>query len=398
MTQLTSLSEVCSLPWVHTEINLQNNSVGPCCKFQGKLGPATDGFNVVWYNSYTKNLRKDFVNGIIRNECFKCADSKDAFTYKSWKNNFYEKLGILNDIDVDNPRLPKVFHFSLNNVCNLACRMCNPGSSSKINSLALNPKFNKFFQPIAVNNKFSIQHFKGSFINAEYVTISGGEPLVNADCLDLINLISEESKKLKAVAFSTNMTVINKDLLELLSRLDVKVKFNISIDGPPHIHEYIRVGCKWNSIVANIKYIRDTYPKFKFGINTTISALNVGYIPLLLESLKTLQDQCDVEFLEIMPSPVFNEYLHVGVLPLEIKQLYKLRLEQIDPNLLFIPSSQKIIATAQEFLEKDFSNNLSKFIEFTEVFDESVNSNITSVYPEFARLYNVAPLEGIEPP
>lgn len=390
MTKLTDFiesSNVCSLPWVHTEINLQNNSISPCCKYRAKLGDAADGFNVIWFGPHSNKLRTDMLNNVTRHECIACNNKEGAFTYKDWKNKFYREIEILDNVKVYPAQLPKVFHFSLSNVCNLTCRMCNPASSSRINSLASDQKFSKFFKPVVVNNKFPIEKFSGSFKNAEYITISGGEPLVNTDCVNLIDLISRETTNLKAIAFSTNMTVINKQLLVMLSKLNAEVKFNISIDGPPRIQEYIREGCKWSDIVENIKFIADNYPNFKFGVNTTISALNVGYIPELLESIRCIQDICNIKFVEIQPSPVFNDYLHIGVLPEDIRSQYRNKLTEISTDLFFVPSAELLVSTALNFLNQDTSSNFCRFVEFIQVFDNAVGTDIKRVYPEFSNLF-----------
>jgi sulfatase maturation enzyme AslB (radical SAM superfamily) len=318
-------------------------------------------------------------------QCNACDVSPEAFSYKKWKNEYYNRMGIYNDVDVDNVQFPKVFHFSLSNTCNLACRMCFPGASSTFGTVIKRSEYLKtLYVDTAQDTYMPIEIFEGSFENATHVTISGGEPLIDKDCITLIDLIKNESKNIKSINFSTNLTKLNHDILEKLSTIDAYIMFSVSIDGPKHIQEYIRHGCSWDKIVENFHIIHNKYPKFKFAVNSTISALNVGYIPDTLKSLYEIEKDVGIKFNHLMISPVlYPTYLHPGAIPNTVKEMYKKKLESAD-IICSIPDSGRLIPTGLELLSSS-NENPENFYKFINEFDKITDTNFNNIYPEFTK-------------
>ena len=398
LKDLVAENDMCALPWMHTEISLQNNYIGPCCKIRKNMYRPDQNkeFKIIWANDEFKLLRSNILKNKEVPECASCNVGKDEFSYKKFKHSNYIKNDML-DIDVDNHGLPKVFHFSLKNTCNLACRMCSPGASSKLGEVVKKSKeLNQFYLDSKQHQNIDIQNFKGSFVNAEYVAISGGEPLVDMDCITLIHMIREESVNLKYINFSTNLTKLNKKLLESLSRIDkaIKINFSISLDGPEHIHEYIRYGCTWTDIIDNIKYIKLHYPRITFSINSTLSALNVGYVEETLETFHNIEKELGINFNNLMVSPVlFPSHLHASVIPENVKKLYLEKIKKIDTSKYSIPRSITLIDTAIELLNKNPPDLSKRFFEFITAFDNVAGTQFKETYPEF----NDDAVSGIRP-
>lgn len=365
----------CAVPWLHTQLNLQNNTVAPCCKYK-KLESPVESFIEIWTDGEFKSLRKDIVDGKINQNCEACNVPDTSFSYRSFKNKTFTKYNISTNLDTNS--FPKIFNISLKNTCNLACRMCSPYSSSKLGELSKKSVFLKnLYNFTEVNNKFNINDLKGSFKDVISVTISGGEPLIDSDCLDLLNLIKNESSNLRSISFSTNYTKPNKKIINTLNDLNCKVELNISIDGPRHINDYIRHGCNLNHIIENI----DTNKNFLYGVNSTISLLNVGYIPELLLTLDEIARTTGVKFTHIMSSPVLEHLLHVGNLPKHVKNMYIEKLRNFK-NPLDVEGSVEIINTALHLLQEEKHNwHLTK--EFLEEFDAVTKTSYKTLYPEF---------------
>lgn len=369
----------CSIPWVHTEISLQTNTIIACCKYHSPLGDLKDSFKSIWHAKPYQQLRYNIANKIEHSACSACAVPDSVFSYKTYKNQIYKD--ILDSVNIDNPDLPQVFHFTLKNTCNLACRMCHPVSSSKFAEVIKRSTYLQNMYPAnIINNRFPLEQLQGSFGNAVSITITGGEPLIDEDCTELIKLIAGESPKLQKIVFSTNMTMINQSFLDTLKTLSANVQFNISIDGPPYIHEYIRYGCKWNTIVENIAKIKAQMPNAKFGINSTISALNAGYFDLMLTALDQLEQEADITLTHIMLSPVLDGHLHCGLLPESTKELYRSRLHAI--KNLHIPGSELIVPTILNLLSQDKHQEYYLFEKFIQEFDRIAKTCLTDVYPE----------------
>jgi sulfatase maturation enzyme AslB (radical SAM superfamily) len=359
----------CSIPWLHTEINLQTNQVKPCCKYADTVGTTTEKFVDVWSNKKYQQLRQDIETNTPHPNCSAC-DVTTGFSYKQFKNSAYQSM-----LEVKENDLPKIFHFTLKNTCNLACRMCHPTVSSKLAEVSKRSEYlNNFYKTKIVDNKFDLKKLAGSFVNARDITIGGGEPLIDEDCIDLIKMVADESNSLKRVVFSTNMMRFNQRLIDLLSTLSISVQFNISIDGPPHIHDYIRYGSQWEQIVKNLKFLRKNY-KFGYGINTTISALNVGYIPETLDALTDIEYRIGIKFSHVMASPVLENHLHAGVLPNSVKELYRTK-------LLACNKRPDLIKTGLDLLECNKQQHWLQFVEFINEFDAVAGTDLVTVYSE----------------
>ena len=364
----------CSMPWLHTEINLQTNQVKPCCKYNDSIGSAQETFLAVWNNAKYNALRNSMSGGTLPTACSACNVSPGTFSYKEFKNSAYRFM--LSTV----PVTPSVFHFTLKNTCNLACRMCHPTVSSRLAAVSeQSPYLKKFYNAKTVDNKFDLNKLKGSFKEAQILTIGGGEPLIDEDCIALIDMVATESSKLRQINFSTNMTKINQRLIDLLNTLSAKVNFNVSIDGPKHIHNYIRYGCDWNQIVSNLKFLRKNY-RFNYGINSTVSVLNVGYLGEMLADISTLEQSTGIKFTHLMTSPVLENHLHAGILNNEAKALYSIKLNSIQCSN---KDHTELIQTGLGLLQEDKHTHWPEFLEFTKAFDTMTKTDFKTVYPEF---------------
>ncbi len=388
MTSLKKLvieKDVCPLPWMHSEILYSGSGIKPCCKYKENIIAPDNDFLSAWQGETFQKIRHDLANGIPHQNCSPCDVPKDAFSYKKFKMYRYLNIGFLNNIDTDVSSTPRVLHVATtDNTCNLACRMCGPYNSSKLADIS---SLQKFYPSEKVIPRNSILNFtKESIDSVMQVTFSGGEPMLDKRLPDLIENISQ-SKQLRIIGFSTNMTVLNYKLLDQLAELDnVKIFFSVSLDGPIHIQEYIRYNCNYSSIVDNLKYIKEKYQnRFLFNINSTVSVYNVGYVKETLDSLVELMNNTGIELNEVMASPVlYPEFLHPGILPSNIKDFYIDKLSKVDTSVYgTIPKSKELVATSIELLNAKKENLYDLFLEFNAEFDKVAGTKFLSLYPEF---------------
>lgn len=361
---------MCPIPWVDVEIMSAKNSVLPCCKYRSPVGPIDNNLNKTWTNQQYQIIRTDLLEGRKHDNCSACDVGTDAFSYKKWKTRSYLKSGILDNVDLHNPQ-PKVLHLAgFSNTCNLACRMCDPGSSSRLQGLANTTILGKYLGTGYNDYKVDIDSLQDSLSQVEQLSITGGEPFLDKPVTDFIESLHGHPT-IKDIHFSTNMSVRNLRLLDALARLNVNVSFSVSIDGPKHIHEYIRHGSNYDEMLDNIKYIASNY-NFKFNINTTISAYNAGSVTETIESFHNLTKYCGIILRDIMFSPVLvPEYLHPGVLPKKVKEQYiaKLKSFNVFPYQIRVPSTRRFIATTIELLEQDKTDLFPMFEEYTNAFN-----------------------------
>lgn len=386
LNKLVDEKKVCSLPWLLAEIQLHKHYLGPCCKYEENLGSLEENeLPVVWFGEKFKNFRQRIAEGNPLEGCKTCYISDSVFSYKDKKNkDFYP---FLNKIDVDNPTLPKVVHIGLTNICNLACRMCNPNQSSKLHQfISKSPELNSYYPTFFADNKVDPKKLKGSFAETSIVTFMGGEPMIDESCLEILKMIKEESTKLRSITFITNFTKLNKEILDIVNSLNIKVTLSISIDGPPKLQEYIRHFAKWDDIYNNMEYVRKHYPRFKFGSNSTISLLNVGYVADTVKFFHELENSLRTRFEFVQPSIVTDkEYLHPGNLPDDIKEMYIDRINSYKGRII-IPSSDQLLSSAKGLLAEQPKNTLDTFFNFITEFDKFAGTNYLDFYPELGAL------------
>lgn len=368
---------ICSIPWLHTEINLQNNKILPCCKYAGASLGSPQDFVKVWTGKEYSQLRQDLANNVPRRECRACDVAEDSFSYKKFKNTAYQNF----NQDLTANALPRVIHITLKNTCNFACRMCHPASSSRLHDISKKSRFLNDFYQAKIDNNFDIKLLTGIFGNLQRLTITGGEPLIDEDCIDLLAMVEQESNRFKSLTLSSNLSAIHPKIFDALSKTKAMVSINVSIDGPNYIHEYIRYGCNWNSIAANLKKLKGIC--YGIGVNTTISAMNVGYLHELIQALMLLEEDVGIKFTHLMPTPVLEPHLHAANLPSDVKKFYKEKLIALNKNYDNLSGANTLIQTGISLLDDEVESKIS-VTDFLQEFDRVANTDYRKIYPELA--------------
>ena len=390
MTQLKTLINkptFCSLPWKHVELNLVKDSVTTCPRSVATIGSITDGVPVVWTNQTYNSIRQSFLNEIIPSACTACDGDYANTSYKQHRNITLKKNGYL-DGDTDSLEAPVSISVVLSNISNVAPRIYETtGTSSKTQELAANNQVLRRFVPVS-EEILPITSLQGSFINAKRVTIEGGEPTMHPHIIPLIDMILEESdNKLKQLVITTNMTYRNVELLDKLKLLSNKVAviFNILIDGNSGIHEYIRHGANWNTIVDNIDFTSTNYNFIRYIILTHISILNIGYLPELFVNLDQLQtNHKKFRFDEVQCTIDKEDHLGPVNLPYDVKQQYLNKINDFEFVNLRIKETKKILDTCKRILQSAPNRSMTLFYDYITAFDEVAGTDYKLLYPELA--------------
>lgn len=182
--------------------------------------------------------------------------------------------GYIQDVQLDFVEL------RLGNVCNVACRTCNPVSSSKwrndYNKLQKSVDFDMPDYNTANGYRWPeresfwddlLQHCD----NVKTFYINGGEPtLIKEHFKFLERLISMGRTDIK-LWYNINMTNMNEDIIELWRKFD-NVKVSCSIDDLGERNEYIRYPTKWDDVMKN--FLRLKEEDFELDITQTVSFMN----------------------------------------------------------------------------------------------------------------------------
>ena len=159
-----------------------------------------------------------------------------------------------------NPNLISIF---TGEVCNLACTLCAPDSSTRW-QYELKQYSIQRNQPI--DNTDSVD-----FAGAISITFGGGEPVLNKSTMPLLKKINSDTR----VMMHFNGTILpSQELLDECSRFD-SMQFTFSLDDTEERFEFLRYPAKWDKVVANMFWMKDNCPdNVEFAVNTVISVLN----------------------------------------------------------------------------------------------------------------------------
>ena len=128
------------------------------------------------------------------------------------------------------------------------------------------------------------------FTDLRELDVTGGEPFLRKDLLDLFTGICElkhrNLKGLKSIAVTTNGFLIRRvleyteEILQMLGDKNISLVMVCAMDAIGEIHDRIRnyedAWLKVNETIEGLKGLRDRFPSLIIGLKTTILPINVG--------------------------------------------------------------------------------------------------------------------------
>jgi len=336
----------CMLAW--TGINIEpNNRTRPCCEFQGSLGNTSkQSLSEIFNSSAWKKVRQDMLSGIPVKECIRCyekeAMGRDTLR-KSSNRTLLDKINLVDLTEVSG----NLAQFELgywdiryNNLCNLTCRSCGPGSSSSWYQPAENLGLIKQKRsPILIAGRDDNDLFDQIIQHVDHVKkiyFAGGEPSMIEKFYEILEILDSRGQNDVHLCYNINMSRLvlkNKSLLDLWKRFP-RVSIGASLDGENQRGEYLRQGLDWQDVLENRRAMINQCPHIDFYVSATTSILNVLHLPDFHRSWVE-QDLIKPEDfnLQILFDPC---YLRVDKSPPEmkkrIKQVYEKHLEWLIPR------------------------------------------------------------------
>ena len=383
----------CPLPWTHLATHPQGE-LTLCCEADHTQGISesfdTDEFNqrkpktlhttkydfdLIQNSDSFSKVRKQMLNGEEPVQCTRCFDLekvgiKSKRQYESERLNFNEfraieitnKDGTINDVSYEFVEL------RLGNHCNLACRSCNPLSTSRwikdwntVNpDNPLSYDKNLFNWPLDTDFWEKLSEHSDTL---RYVYINGGEPLLIDKHLQfLIDLVKTGRSKDITLVYSTNCTVINHTYEEVWKNFK-HVQLMISIDCLEERNSFIRHPSKWDVITQTLEWIKKVCEadNISYNIMQTVSTYNILY-------MKEFH-----EYFSFAPYISMNfvtdpSYLDPALLPQKIK----------DDVVAKFPNK-----TVIDYLTKGkSSDSMIEFYQKTLKMDELRNNDFKQTFPE----------------
>lgn len=180
---------------------------------------------------------------------------------------------------------PKIRYLdiSFSNKCNLACSMCNSTHSShwhhleKSMPLSVANNFRKHYDKFqhVVLQKEVLESIFDNINDLELITIKGGEPLYDKNCLVFLEKISNIKPSIK-IKIVSNITSLPKQTIETFNKLK-NLEIFASIDGIGNTYNWIR-GTNFAPVEKNFQTLLEHPNISVLGINFVLSIYNVGNI------------------------------------------------------------------------------------------------------------------------
>src|SRR4030067_1951787 len=172
--------------------------------------------------------------------------------------------------------LPIYLNFAVTYDCNSRCMTCGIWQKNKNNSGSLEKMLSTEEIRVFFSNKKFIK-------NVLEVNITGGEPFLRNDIVDIIRIIADSTPKARISMVNNGLIPsILEDKLKAILEITDHVHVGISIDGIGEMHDKIRGinGAFERAIqtLDKITQLKMEYPKLGITIGMTITSLNYNQI------------------------------------------------------------------------------------------------------------------------
>jgi len=426
----------CQAAWYELQI-YWNGDLGFCCQEDQKVYPEDPNtpYNIrnmsirEWYDSEpmrkarmmmfddqpntvcTRCYRQQEHSGTSRRH--KCNQKSVIFTKANFEESFqqspaYEKFVNSYQNQGAYSGLPINLHIDLGNHCNLACKMCNPRSSSRV--AAQHVKWGiESARPYVGNDWTSDPDLWNRVIDelAEIPDLSnvhfmGGETLITPRFRDFVDHMIQRERFDLNFSFVTNGTSWDTELMDKLMKFK-RIGIEVSIETASKHNAYQRQGTDTDQVLQNM----DRYLEYcdnqrvTLTVRPALSLLTIGNYHTLLQYC--LDRKLIVKSL-LVGRP---RYLDTVMLPESVKQLYidryrefievnnlqdkeMLDYNESDPNKyqqVILNEARQAMSLLEAPTPIDNQAYLKQMVNWCQRWDKIYGYNAVELYPELADIF-----------
>jgi len=291
------------------------------------------------WKSYTRKLITSALDREIPHPgCSACwsAEKENRRSVREMFNPVLEGVEPLKD-------QPRSIILKPGNVCNLACRTCNPATSTRWYEDAYKLEepgvdYNEYTKTFEIiRTSFGKQNtefwstLKEWIPELRVIYIYGGEPMLNPETWDwLEHGVKVGSSKNIIIDITTNLMIWNKKYLDILGQYK-NVQLNVSLDSSiPKEIEYIRHLSHADTLFENAAKINEYYKNndnVTVSITYTLSSMNVYNLDYHVEKVKEITGIQKLQFNNVYTPEIYD----ARHLPNPIKE--ELKKEIKDPEV-----------------------------------------------------------------
>ncbi len=366
-------------------------------------------------SAYMRSVRRALAGGRRIPDCAHCwhqEDRGEQSTRQLWNGRHAEAANRLRERiqqgqDVSPPLPVEYIQISLGNKCNLACRMCNAATSSRIaedpvhskwvpaqeipDAKQVRPEWDKAI-PWFEQDQFLRGDLLESGASLKLLAVTGGEPLMSDAFARLLEeYVARGRAEHIAMRINSNLFHNEDRIRRVMSSL---LRFwycavGASVDGFGSVYEYIRYPARWELTSRNIRLVKSLgvdHPHWVFGMDTVVQPYNCLSLVDLLRFADDVDIECNAHVIEhpwFMAMQVVPEPLrHVAAERLEA---YAATPGQPGP---WTTNRQHAARIARHFRliadDEQTAQARQQFLEFTRALDASRQQDLRKAVPELA--------------
>jgi len=328
-------------------------------------------------------------------------------TFKS--STFYDEFENSLNHRGDTELWPQDWQIDLGNYCNSGCIFCSPIYSSKLanefKKLGLieelppknwtddNEAVDRFVELLSQSKKLSYLHFLG------------GETLITPAFKKILLKLIEKGLNINtSIGFTTNLTVWDESIVELLKQYK-EVNLGMSIECLHPINDYLR----WPSKIEKVKEILEKWIQLGRQKNWLIQ-FRITPTVFSIAHIKTIYDYAytydvGVESCNFLYNPSF---MRMSVLPIDVRQNIGHELQYWINSKKLLFAEEKIINTRDPNKNKDYilqdamsyvdylqngpdeSSNWPALVSYLKKLESSRKNSILDYAPEYEKLLRSA--------
>jgi MoaA/NifB/PqqE/SkfB family radical SAM enzyme len=243
----------CHAPFTNLNFEQNGNATVCCYNRTFVLGTYPDNtIEEMWYGQKADELRTYMKKNVLPAGCELCYMQFEGRNFRGLRARAFDSLAARNYREKDGRLIsrPKMMEFEISNICNLECAMCNGYFSSLIrknreNLLPLESPYDESFVK-------QLEPFIPHLAEAKFL---GGEPFLIRTYYQIWDLLIRLNPDVH-VSITTNGTIMNNRLIDILKKL--KVHIIISIDSlEKENYEKIRINAKFDRVMDHFRYFKE---------------------------------------------------------------------------------------------------------------------------------------------